>query len=137
LPGILTALATLIVAITGLLQVIPGILETTGTPSSPETSRTLIGVRRVYIHYYSSKELAEKIQKDLQDKNILVPGIEQVYERIEQNNMRYANPVDKQAAEDLQVYLERSQDIKFKQPVDLSSIGYNNSPVGQFEIWLK
>lgn len=103
--------------------------------SSPNTIESLAGIRLVYIQYQSNRDLAEKLQKDLQSKGVSAPGIEQV-DGIEQNNIRYANAADRQIAENLQAYLEKNQGIQIEQLIDLSRASYRVSS-GQFEIWLK
>lgn len=103
--------------------------------SAKPTNDNLAGVRIVYIQYESDKELAENLQKALQDKNISVPSIEKV-EGIKQNNIRYANAADKQIAENLQAYIVGDQNIQIEQLIDLSTTGYRVSS-GQFEIWLE
>ncbi|KGF72260.1 hypothetical protein DO97_10930 [Neosynechococcus sphagnicola sy1] len=83
----------------------------------------------MYIQYKSNKELAEKLQKELQSKGVSAPGIEQ-------NDIRYANTADKQISENLQAYLEKNQGIKIEKLIDLSTTKYR-VPAGQVEIWLK
>ena len=96
----------------------------------------LAGIRIVYIQYDTDKELAERIQKKLQDKGILAPGIEKI-SGIKNNDIRYANAADKDIAENLKKYIEeKEQQIKFDKLIDLSDKGYTVSS-GQFEIWLK
>jgi hypothetical protein len=98
----------------------------------------LAGIRLVYIQYKSDRAKAEKLQKVLQDKGILAPGIEQV-DGIKNNDIRYANAADKPIAEKLRVFLEK-ENIKIEPTlgtfIDLSTRGYK-VPLGQFEVWLK
>ena len=98
----------------------------------------LAGIRLVYIQYKSDRRTAEKLQKLLQDKEILAPGIEQV-NGIKENSIRYANSADKPIAEKLRVFLWK-KNIKIKPNpetfIDLSNKGYKVPP-GQLEIWLK
>ena len=87
----------------------------------------------MYIQYKSNKELAEKLQKELQSKGVSAPGIEKV-EEIKQNDIRYASATDKHIAENLKAYLEKNQGIKMSL-IDLSA-NYR-VPSGQVEIWIK
>ena len=104
-------------------------------PEKPPTIDSLAGVRLVYIQYDKNEQLAEQIQRNLQTVPISAPGIEQV-QGIEQNNIRYSNPTDRERAIALQAYLQSKYSIQFSDPIDLSAAGYRVSP-GQFEIWLK
>ncbi|NCR58772.1 MAG: hypothetical protein GPJ01_13725 [Microcystis aeruginosa LL13-06] len=87
--------------------------------------------------YKSDRAKAEKLQKVLQDKGILAPGIEQV-NGIKNNDIRYANSSDRSLAENLRDFLKTEKDIQIedKNLIDLSTKGYKVPP-GQLEIWLK
>jgi hypothetical protein len=63
-------------------------------PSADKSGGDLVGVRLVYIQYRTDREIARRIQDDLQQKEVSAPGIEQVNE-IEENSIRFANAVDK------------------------------------------
>lgn len=97
----------------------------------------LAGIRLVYIQYKSDRAKAERLQKVLQDKGILAPGIEQV-NGIKNNDIRYANSSERSLAENLRDFLKTEKDIQIedKNLIDLSTKGYKVPP-GQLEIWLK
>jgi hypothetical protein len=127
---------------------IANLLENSECSTSPSTSTSplptpfeveydLKGIRLVYIQYKSDRAKAEKLQKVLQDKGILAPGIEQV-NGIKNNDIRYANSSDRSLAENLRDFLKTEKDIQIedKNLIDLSTKGYKVPP-GQLEIWLK
>jgi len=127
---------------------IANLLENSECSTSPSTSTSplptpfeveydLKGIRLVYIQYKSDRRTAEELQKVLQGKGILAPGIQQV-NGIKNNDIRYANSSDRSLAENLRDFLKTEKDIQIedKNLIDLSTKGYKVPP-GQLEIWLK
>lgn len=103
-------------------------------PQVASSNTKLTGVRLVYIQYNSNVENAKKMQKELQDQGIAVPGVQRV-SGIRQNDIRYANKEDEEVARRLQKYLE-GQGIAVEKLIDLSDANYKVQS-GQVEIWLK
>jgi hypothetical protein len=95
----------------------------------------LSGIRLLYLQYQSNEKQAKKLQQDLSDAGISVPGIEKIKE-IKENDIRYSNAADEQLASKLKDFLERKEGIKINKLIDLSKAGYR-VPSGQVEIWLK
>ncbi|MEL6439462.1 MAG: hypothetical protein AAFQ80_09445 [Cyanobacteria bacterium J06621_8] len=120
---------------TNVSQVITAIQPSPPITDGSATNNSLTDVRIVYVQYGKNKELAEKIQSKLKNKNISAPGIEKV-ENIEQNNIRYSNVADREIAEKLQNHIQNEEKIQIEQLINLSSAGYRVPP-GQFEVWLK
>jgi hypothetical protein len=102
-------------------------------PSSTST-RSLEGIRLVFIQYENQIELAKRIQASLKQENVSAPGTERV-QGIRSASIRYAGPSDRTAAENLQKFIQVKAKIKIEELIDLSQSGYR-VPSGQLEVWV-
>lgn len=96
-------------------------------------------VKIVYIQYAQgnkqAKDKAEKLRTYLQDNGVLAPEIDPV-EGVIQNDIRFANKKDEDAAKYLQTNLQSEFELNFDKLINLSDKGYTVAS-GQFEIWIK
>ncbi|MFN4796390.1 MAG: hypothetical protein ACK6CP_21165 [Pseudanabaena sp.] len=74
------------------------------------------------------------MQGELIEKGVLVPEIQQIKE-IKSNDIRYSKASEEKTAKELQRFAEKTLQIKFTEPFDLSKNNYK-VPSGQFEVWL-